>query len=765
MDRNSSRQKRSIFVSLCLLSAQSAFAGAPQFPTELDYGKLSPEQQREFESAAFLLNLRSLGVLEPDGVICAQPGKDANGNPTYNFSVQDKAFETGSCQLNANQSGLSEKIKKLAQATIEYQKVVQGAKEKLPVTVTGFADGQPFSTLGAQAKAACGELANSKKVNGSYNQPLAQSRARGIAGELASVLGETKADVRGFDSPNIVGTDLANCPTRRQVVISFGSSPAVNASQSIGNFEPSAQVDSTVQLAMNAAVSTQILRAHAAVQAKAGKRADKLDCAKKDDSCAWKHMQAVMTELGIDPKDTACRATTMGIADEVIGRALNTRVGKDMIALATSKSSDWAKNWIANYTNSKGKAREEMTECGVSAELHLMIPTSDMFGQAGKECAHKSVYSTDGTFVDDSIASANLVRIRNIERNMAASSVAKNPARVAELQKTIDELHAQTAAQFPGLSTMEDLVAYRNAGRSGIARRNLSHNCVKPDLNILATGFEASPSKNDYFVSPKSLGNGGVRMGYSEKSFSTNYHSQSGKHGFGCSACGSGVAIQKDGSLDFENDIVNRSLYGQNVENTFGKDGMNLIRGGDQLTAANFLAPALYEIPNCPDCSCVTSMQDALTRAFADGKRTIASSAHGLTRKGEGKLMETSALKNSCLFAPPIAHACPVGPNGKAEQSKQGAELERTLTYIDKALAPATANFTNDTRNVLAMIEGCGGGVPKLQGIDYYQKLVDGVVCDTRKDPIVLPENKGNEKAECDKAQKLLQASKTFGAR
>lgn len=797
----------SLFLGLSL-GATLAQAGSPQFPTELDYGKLSPDEQREFESAAFLLNLRALGVLEPNGVICAQPGKDKNGNSTYHFSVQDKAFETGSCQLSSSQSGLSAKLKNLAKATIEYQKAVHGTTEKLPISVTGFADGQSFSTLGAQAKAMCGELANAKTVNGSYNQPLAQSRARGIANELQSVLGQMQPEIAGYDSPGIVGTNLKNCPTRRQVVISFGSNPAVNASQTVGDFEPSSQVDSEVQLGMNAAVSVQILRAHAKVQQKLGKKNNQLDCPKKGyDICVWNHLQSVMDELGFDKNDVACRSTTLALADQILGRATKTPNGDEMFKLALSNDPSWAKKWISEYSapppgaNSQQikewrKTRTQMGACGSSGALHLAMPTSDMFGRG---CERVQLFGEDYSVLVMNGVQSSLTRmeknktavaalekkrmettneIESLRQKLTTIDKSKQSSLYVSTQNKINMLSTRlentqndlktrmseqaedqaVVSQFAGVQSFEDFKAYRAAGNLALARRNLSHNCVSPDLGVLAAGFEASPKRADYFVSPEVLGQGSVRAGYTEKSFSSVFN-ENGSKGFGCSACGSGIISGQNG-LFLKNGIVAAS------ESTFGKDGMNLIRGTTtkgRVTAASFMAPTLYEIPNCANCSCVTSMKDALEKAFASGGRKIAGSADGLVKAGGGQELNTAALKNSCLFAPPVAHACPVGPNGQAEQSKQGPALERTLTYINQALGPSTATFTDDFRGVLATIESCGKPGPAVKTVDHYQKLVDEVVCDTKPNPIVLPENKGNEKAECALAEKLLATSKQSG--
>lgn len=756
---------------LLVFCGVSALANSPKIPSEHDYEKISPAEQKEFEAAAYLLNLRTLGVLEPQGSICAEMESDANGNPVFRFSIQnDRAFDTGSCRFKEKEKvDISDKLLKLTKTTLAFHRDVQGNKDALPINVHGFADGQSFSELSSRASQACPEIKATDKVGGSYNQALARARSNQISNELSRGLQDkVNLSVDGYDSPDIVGTKLADCPTRRQVVVSFGSSVGMKETVIDGQYEPAAIVDNTVQTALNASMSYQILKAYESV------KNIKEGC-ENPEQCKWVQAQAVLNELGIQDTDVACRATTMALVDQVLGRATHSKVGDDMLKLVSQGEAGFnqeLQSWMKKYETASSVEKQEMSTCGASAMLHMVVPTSDMFSVQKdpklRVCPHKS-FLTNAPGSSSQVYNAwkqieqvdlvALKRMKQIVDSDPQKIDKKSHADYEQLKSQIELKKSELKKSYPGINSYKDIIAYEVARNNEVGRRNLSHNCIRPRASTLAVGYSLSKNKDTFFKSFSDQKIGNLNVAYSKDTFSTPYN-QNHNHGYGCSACGSGIDFKKNQSIQFKNGVVDDYYHRDLLKDYYGSDGMALLkRKTDHPVSASFLSPSTYEIKDCPNCECVkNNMSDALTRAFQRGP--VSRSVDIDVKKGatENVSISKSDVTSSCFFSPAVAQACPVGPSGQAEQSKKGAELQRTLTFLDKTMKPVVVSTAGDLTAILARVSSACGtcDVGKDQRkVQDYQALIDELVCSKQKPPVVLPTSaRQSSKEDCEAAAK-----------
>ncbi len=177
--------------------------------------------------------------------------------------------------------------------------------------------------------------------------------------------------------------------------------------------------------------------------------------------------------------------------------------------------------------------------------------------------------------------------------------------------------------------------------------------------------------------------------------------------GWVCQACGSGVHVHDDGSVN----IVSRDRNTKFASRS-GANKSVISSREDGLTIGSMLNLPSYIIPNCAGCGCLKGLTgDALKAKLTDSKTT----KHYMTEKtadGGLQLNQTAAkVKSSdtCVFVPPVPHSCTYRPAGESAQDNQLKEIRGKLycDLRDKLKTKPTKEYDGKPGMYQELVDSC----------------------------------------------------------
>lgn len=677
------------------LAGFAADVRSPKLPTLDD----SRPNEVERGAALLMLELEERGLAGPGTGVCIDyVGADGpGGRPGFVVGLSTDHFETGVADTKALDAKKQAELQKGAKNTQEVMSLLEqylGGGTQNPksykVTVYGLADGQTNRMGKYRSKVSGGsQLEQSIKANGL----LAEERAKNFQNGFLPPGMKSSSSTVGLSSPYLE-TDggksaSTDCPQRRKVVVDIEFDPhQAEIQDASGSYVPGFKIaDRQLLRKMQIDTSAQVLSKLLSGEFAAGKK----------------------------KKITYSR----GLDDETKSKIVNQIASALPHGCNTPETRLYIASIMADYDEAAFKAEsKKIPESDFKTKWTVTLGNPTWLEDLSKESLSKT-YKTnafikdanDKDFVSDMIngaLGANLPAARRILASDPESENVKLGGKGTHYQDCFD---VGRALKSDFASNPDKIKSYGTS-----VDKDMDFSIRYADKNV-----------------PTLKTSGGLHL-----------------HGFGCTACGSGLRFEKDGKKAFKDRSgqVNGPL-----RKTLTSDEFLNQNPGNRLSLGSIKDARVYLVPNCPKCRC----KDLFDR--------ITSGAPGVSsfQINAVPFVEKIKLKaGTCVFTPPVPSACAVSPDGVKEDD--GAVQDEVFKWT---LANGVVHETKDVADALTYLmkenayyapkPTCGltGAFPEdpLKKSDDLRKLaqkkIDATACSGANTLPTLDKGEGPEKKDC----------------
>lgn len=677
------------------LAASASDVRSPKLPALDDP---SPNEV-ERGAALLMLELEERGLAGPGTGVCIDyAGADGpGGRPRFVVGLSTDHFETGVADTKTLDAKKQAELQKGAKNTQEVMGLLEqylSAGTQNPksykVTVYGLADGQSNKMGKYRSKVSGGsELEQSIQAN----DLLAEERAKNFRNGFLPPGMKSSSTTVALSSPYLE-TDggkstKADCPLRRKVVVDVEFDPHLAEVQGpSGSYVPGFKIaDRQLLRKMQIDTASQVLSELLAGGFDIGKKKKIAYSRELDEETKLKIVNGIASSL---PQGCNTPETRLYIAS--IMADYDEAVFK--AGFKKIPENDFKTKWAAALANPawlEDLSRESLTK---SFKSNAYIKDAN-----------------DKDFAGDMIngaLGANLSAARKILVADPASKKVKLGGKGTHYQDCFDVSHA-LKSDFA--SNPEKIKSYGSS--------------VDKDMDFTI-------SYSDKNVPTLSV-SGGRHL-----------------HGYGCTACGSGLRFGADGKKAFKDRSgeINGPLHQKLTSDEFLKQNP-----GKRLSLGSIKDARVYLVPNCPKCQC-TDLFERITSGAPDV------STYQINAVPFEEKLKVKA--GTCVFTPPVPSACAVSPDGTKEDD--GAVQEEKFKWT---LANGVAHETKDVADALTFLmkdnsyyspkPTCGltGTLPSdpLKESDDLRKLaqkkIDATACSGSNALPTLDKGEGPEKKDC----------------